>query len=106
MRELRVGRSSRERYKLDQRHVGPDGEVRVDEFASARRLAARLNEQAASGAPVASAGEIVALGLLHEIGHALIDRYEASVRSGVFATALDDLDERIGRKSVDDVPRR
>jgi glycosidase len=103
MRELRVGRSSRERYKLDERHLGPEGEVRVDEFGAARRLAARLNELSAGGAPAASGGEIVALGLLHEIGHALIDRYEASVRPGVFAAALDDLDARIGRKSVDDV---
>ena len=103
MRELRVGRSSRKRYELDRRHLGPDGELVVEELAAARRLAARLNERASGGAPSASAGEIVALGLLHEIGHALIDRYEIDVRPGVFATALDELDERLGQKAVDDV---
>jgi glycosidase len=103
MRELRVGRSSRERYDLDRRHLGPDGQLLVDEFAAARRLAARLNERATGGAPSAHAGEIVALGLLHEIGHALIDNYEQEVRPDVFGGALADLDDRLGRRSVDDV---
>ncbi|HSL32112.1 MAG TPA: alpha-amylase family glycosyl hydrolase, partial [Candidatus Limnocylindrales bacterium] len=103
MRELRVGRSSRRRLDLDRRHLGPDGEVLVDEFAAARRLAARLNDRVSAGAPSASAGEIVALGLLHEVGHALIDRFERDVRPGAFAAALDDLDAAVGRAGVDDV---
>ena len=106
MRELRVGRSSRKRYDLDEGHLGPDGQVLVDEFAAARRLAARLNERAAGGAPSAHAGEIVALGLLHEIGHALIDNYEQEVRPNVFGEALAGLDEQLGQRSVDDVLNR
>ena len=106
MRELRVGRSSRKRYELDRSHLGPGGEVLVDQVAAARRLAARLNERAAGGAPTAHAGEIVALGLLHEVGHVLIDHYEADVRPGVFVEALAELDERIGQKPVDDVLKR
>ena len=103
MRELRVGRTSRRRLELDARHVGPEGEVRVDEFAAARRLAARLNDRLAAGAPSASAGEIVALGLLHEVGHALIDHFERDVRPGAVATALERLDDLVGRGRVDDV---
>jgi glycosidase len=106
MRELRVGRSSRKRYDLDEAHLGPEGEVLVDEFAAARRLAARLNERAAGGAPSAHAGEIVALGLLHEIGHALIDNYEQEVRPNVFGEALAGLDAELGQRSVDDVLNR
>src|SRR5258706_2569505 len=102
MRELRVGRSSRREYDLDRRHLGDDGELLVDEHPAARRLAARLNERG-GGAPTAHAGEIVALGLLHEVAHALVDRYERDVRPGAFASALAALDERIGRKAVDNV---
>jgi glycosidase len=102
MRELRVGRSSRRRYDLDHRHLGHDGELLVDEVAAARRLAARLNERG-GGAPTAHAGEVVALGLLHEIAHALVDRYERDVKPGAFASALARLDEKIGPKAVDDV---
>ena len=103
MRELRVGRSSRKRYDLDGRHLGADGQLLVDEVAVARRLAARLNERAAGGAPSAHAGEIVALGLLHEVGHAIIDNYEQEVAPNVFGDALAELDTQLGRRSVDDV---
>ncbi len=103
MRELRVGKSSRKRYDLDGRHLGSDGELLVDEVAAARRLAARLNERAAGGAPSAHAGEIVALGLLHEVGHALIDNYEQEVAPNVFGDALAELDTQLGQRSVDDV---
>ncbi len=106
MRELRVGRSSRKRYDLDHAHLGPEGELLVDEFAAARRLAARLNERAAGGAPSAHAGEIIALGLLHEIGHALIDNYEQEIRPNVFGEALAGLDAQLGRRKVDDVLNR
>jgi glycosidase len=106
MRELRVGRSSRKEFELDRRHVGPDGEILVDEIAAARRLAARLNERVAGGAQAASAGEILALGLLHEIGHVLVDRYEEEFRPALFADALGELDERLGRPAVDEVLRR
>src|SRR4051812_15370613 len=102
MRELRVGRSSRKRYDLDRRHLGDDGEVLVDEIVAARLLAARLNERGGN-ARSAHAGEIVALGLLHEVAHALVDHYERDIAPGAFASALARLDGRIGQKAVDDV---
>ena len=78
----------------------------VDEPVAARRLAARLNERADQGSPPAHAGEIVALGLLHEVGHLLVDLYERDVRPGAVANALAALDARLGRKAVDDVLER
>jgi glycosidase len=105
MRELRVGRTSREAYELDP-DLGPSGELVVDRAAAARRLAARLNERAAGGAPAAHAGEIVALGLLHEVGHALVDRYERDVKPTLFDDALRELDESVGRRPVEDVLTR
>jgi hypothetical protein len=105
MRELRVGRTSREAYALDP-DLGPSGELVVDRAAAARRLAARLNERAAGGAPTAHAGEIVALGLLHEVGHALVDRYERDVKPTLFDDALRELDESVGRRPVEDVLTR
>src|SRR6186713_2893584 len=105
MRELRVGRTSREAYELDP-DLGPEGQLVVERAAAARRVAARLNERAAGGAPSAHAGEIVALGLLHEVGHALIDHVERTAQPGLFADALRELDEAVGRKKVDDVLTR
>ena len=105
MRELRVGRTSRRRYELDP-DLGPEGELLVDRAAAARRLAARLNERAADNATSANAGEIVALGLLHEVGHALIARFERDVNPTLFDDALAELDKDVGRKPVDDVLTR
>jgi glycosidase len=102
MRELRVGLTSRKRYELDQ-DLGPEGELVVDRPTLARRLAARLNERAALGAPTAHAGEIVALGLLHEVGHALVERFERDVRPTLFTDALLELDATVGKRPVDDV---
>ena len=47
------------------------------DLAGIRRLAARMNAARPAGAPSVRAGEIGALGLLHEVGHLLIARYEA-----------------------------
>src|SRR4029078_11620851 len=105
MRELRVGRTSRETYELDP-DLGPEGQLVVERAAAARRGAARLNERAAGGAPTAHAGEIVALGLLHEVGHALVDRYESDVKAALFDDALRERDEMIGTKPLDDVLAR
>jgi glycosidase len=102
MRELRVGRTSRKRYELDP-DLGPEGELHVERAAAARRLATRLNEQAALGAPTAHAGEIVALGLLHEVGHALIDRFERDVRPTLFGDALRELEADVGARPVREV---
>src|SRR5262245_51120729 len=105
MRELRVGRTSRRQYELDP-DLGPEGELRIERAAAARRLAARLNERAADNASSANAGEIVALGLLHEVGHALIARFERDVRPTLFDDALAELDRDVGQKPVDDVLAR
>ena len=41
-----------------------------------------MNGERAGGAPSVQAGEIGALGLLHEIGHLLVARYEAAAGRG------------------------
>ncbi|MFL5769737.1 MAG: alpha-amylase family glycosyl hydrolase [Chloroflexota bacterium] len=105
MRELRVGRTSRRRYELEP-DLGPQGELIVERAAAARRLAARLNQKAAGGAPTAHAGEIVALGLLHEVGHALIERFERDTRPGLFDDTLRELDASLGPRRVDAVLNR
>ena len=72
------------------------------ERATAARRARRPAERSghAGGAPTAHAGEIVALGLLHEVGHALVDRYERDVEAGALRRrAAGELDEMIGTQA-------
>ena len=104
MKTWRVGRTSRRSLGIGKTEIADDGSLRIDDLAAVRRLAARLN--ASGEAPSASAGEIVALGLLHEVAHVLIDRYEAEVRPGAVAAALAGVDTTVGKRTVDRVLRR
>jgi pimeloyl-ACP methyl ester carboxylesterase/glycosidase len=104
MKTWRVGRTSRHALGIGKTEIADDGSLRIDDLAAVRRLAARLN--ATGEAPTASAGEIVALGLLHEVAHVLIDRYEAEVRPGAVAAALAGVDTTVGKRTVDRVLRR
>jgi glycosidase len=100
----RVGKTSRRSLGIGPTEIAGDGSLRIADLAAVRRLAARLNET--GDAPMASAGEIVALGLLHEVAHVLIDRYEAEVRPGAVAAALAGVDAALGKRTVDRVLRR
>ena len=76
MRDFHVRREPRERYAVARPLIGSRGDLVVTDLGGIRRLAARMNTARADGRPVGQAGEIAALGLLHEIGHLLIARYE------------------------------
>ena len=77
-----IRREPRERYAVDQPLIGTRGDLVIADTAGIRRLAARMNILREPGSPSIQAGEIGALGLLHEVGHLLIARYEAERRPG------------------------
>src|SRR6266550_3694946 len=104
MKTWRVGKTSRRALRIGPTEIDDDGSLRINDVAAIRRLATRLNQT--GDAPTASAGEIVALGLLHEVAHVLIDRYEAEVQPGAIDEALANVDAAIGKRAVDRVLRR
>ena len=55
-----------------------------------------MNAERAAGAQSVSGGEIAALGLLHEIGHIMVARYERSRRPGLMQDALAELGTQLG----------
>ena len=79
-RDFHVRREPRERYGVAGALLGSRGDLIVTDIPGIRRLAARMNVERAAGAPFVHGGEIAALGLLHEVGHVLIDRYERKRR--------------------------
>ena len=99
-RAFHVRREPRERYAVDQPLIGTRGDLVIADTAGIRRLAARMNILREPGAPSIQAGEIGALGLLHEVGHLLIARYEAERRPGAIRAALADLEDRLGPDAV------
>ena len=71
------------------------GDLVVADLAAIRHLASRMNSVRPAGAPSVGAGEIVALGLLHEIAHLLTARFE-TLGAGSMAGALRDIRRRLG----------
>jgi glycosidase len=96
-RDFHIRREPRERYAVKRPLIGIRGDLVVSDTAGIRRLADRMNRARAAGATSVQAGEIGALGLLHEVGHLLIAHYEATVQPGAMSAALDHLDDRLGR---------
>ena len=93
MREFHVRRTARERYAIDPALLGVRGDLVVADIAAIRRLAGRMNDDRAPGAPSVGAGEIGALGVLHEIGHLLIERLGTTDGHPAMVTALRDVRE-------------
>src|SRR3954452_6192651 len=96
-RDFHVRREPRDRYAVRRPLVGVRGDLVVSDTAGIRRLADRMNRARADGAPSVQAGEIAALGLLHEVGHLLIDHYETTVQPGAMAVALKKLEGSLGQ---------
>ena len=93
-RAFHVRRTARERYAIDDALFGIRGDLAVADIAGVRRLAAAMNDGRPAGSPGISAGEIGALGLLHEVGHLLVAR-QAALGRATMATALRDVRRRL-----------
>ncbi len=98
VRAFHVRRTARERYGIDDVILGLRGDLAVTDLAAIRQLAARMNAERPPEAPGISAGEIGALGLLHEIGHLLVARQAA--RGTTMASAMRDV-RRLLRDDLD-----
>ncbi|MFL5679822.1 MAG: alpha-amylase, partial [Chloroflexota bacterium] len=107
MREFHVSRDARDRYALSDALFGLHGGVLVADVAGARRLAARMNEARASGrvpgTPTITAGDIFALGVIHEVCHHVVALYDEQIRPRAIATAATELDEELGARRIERV---
>jgi glycosidase len=99
-RDFHVRRTARERYGIDDALLGIRGDLAVADLAAIRIVAQRMNDARQPEAPSVTAGEIGALGLLHEIGHLLIARRTTRGEPNM-ATAMRD----VRRRLHDDVDR-
>src|SRR5688572_16659559 len=85
-------RTAGRRYAIAPDVAAPDATVPLSRVPVARRLSAAMNRARltgeAPGAPTVASGELHALGLLHEVFHELVERYEQERRPGAFRDAL------------------
>ena len=107
MREFHVSRAARQRYDLAGMLFGLRGSVLLADVAGSRRLAAKINAARAAGdaagAPTIGAGELYALGILHEIFHYLVERYDTRIQPGAIEAVATELEGELGRERLDGV---
>jgi len=113
--DFHVSRAAREKYNIEQSLFSITGKVILADYQQARILSDKINskrreegnEQSVDSGEsprfyeFVTAGQINALGLLHEIFHFLIRKYEESDNPGVFSKAINHLKDEIAESGLD-----
>ncbi len=98
--EFHVSRKAREKYGFDETLFTIRGNVIFANFYAAQLFAQQINEKRPAD-KAASAAELNAMGLIHEILHNLIDMYRQTRNANVFREALENLEQQFTRKEID-----
>ncbi len=99
-----VSSESRKKYQFDENLFSLQGDLIVADFTTARILADKINNvRKAEGrySEQVTAGQINALGLLHEIFHLLIRRYEQNENPNVFQRSIDFLKQSLSEDELE-----
>ncbi len=102
--DFHVSREARKKYKINSSLYSLYGSLIISDFSKAREVASQINkkrkENGEENATV-TAGEINALGLLHEIFHYLIRLYEDEINPKVFEKELKYLSSNMGDNNLE-----
>ncbi|MSP11611.1 MAG: alpha-amylase [Chloroflexi bacterium] len=103
--EFHISRRARDRYQFDQSLFAASGHTITMNFYTARLFAEKMNsrrdlvnfpEQAVT------AGQINAMGLIHELQHYVISSYLQTIDSHVMNKALAWIEEQMGKSALDE----
>ncbi len=106
MFEFHVRKDARNKYKLDENLFTITGDLIISNFRLARILADKINSKRKAEKKfdrLTSAGQLNALGLIHEIFHYIIRIYEEQENPGVFSREVDFLKSQIGENNLDEI---
>jgi len=99
MMEFHISRSARDRYDFDEPLFSLTGNVILADFHASRLFAQKMNSHRdllRYPEAAVKAGQINAMGLIDEILHFVVQRYQAEVSPKVMNRALSFLEKRIG----------
>lgn len=99
-----ISRSARTRYNVDDSLFTLRGTVVFANFYSARLLAQQINQARGADGAV-QAGELNALGLIHEILHAILQQYRQQ-RGDIMAQAVEAVYQSVGEQAVETTLQR
>jgi glycosidase len=100
---------SRVKYEFDDSLFSIHGDLIISNFKLARELALKINqkrEEEKTTGMFTTAGQINALGLLHEIFHFVIRHYEENENPGVFSRSIEYLKIKLGEDSFNKVIKK
>lgn len=93
-----VSKTARQKYQFEENLFSITGDLIVSNFQLARELADKINSVRNENGEqnyIVTAGQINALGLLHEIFHFIINQYEENENPGVFKKIKNHLREKL-----------
>lgn len=99
-----VSKDSRIKYKIEENLFALQGNLVISDFKTARLLSDKINViRRAEGKfdQQVTAGQINALGLLHEIFHLLFRKYEEDNKKGVLQDGIDYLKNNLTEEELD-----
>jgi glycosidase len=102
--EFHVSREARDHYEFDQTLFAFSGNVVFANLGASREFAFRMNQRRGAEKDPAKTihpGALYAMGLIDEMGHALVDYYRQRLDPKVMADALGWFDTRIGKEELD-----
>ena len=107
--EFHISRKARDFYQLDDSLFSLSGNIIFPSFHAARVFAQKMNEKrdlVNFPEQAVKAGQINAMGLIDEILHYIVGLYRHDKNLQVMKEALDWLNEKFGKSTVDEVLRK
>ena len=99
-----VTKDSRIKYSIEENLFSSKGNIVIADFNTARLLSEKINSVRRIEGKFelqVTAGQINALGLLHEIFHLLIRKYEENNNKNVFKNSIEFLQKNLSKEELD-----
>ncbi len=107
MFEFHISKECRERYKFDKSLFQLSGNVVFTDIAAVKKFADKWNKNRKyKGKDLISPADLNAMGLIDEILHFVVQRYQIEKNPYAFNKALDYLNKKISEKEVFDVIKK
>ncbi|HUX93625.1 MAG TPA: alpha-amylase family glycosyl hydrolase, partial [Ignavibacteriaceae bacterium] len=104
--DFHVSNKSRSKYQIEESLFSITGDLIIANFHQARIIASKINETRKREDlhnHLTSAGQLNALGLIHEIFHYLIRIYEENENPGVFSRGINYLSQKLGSQGLNEI---
>jgi glycosidase len=93
--EFHISRKARDKYNLDESLFRLSGTVVVSDFKTVRQVAAQLEDVNAQ------AGEVNAIGLMHEVFHYVVRLYRQEKNPQLLENSMEQLQKNLSKKTLD-----